>query len=40
MRSVEKCAEQLRTGIKARSVYVKERTNGVIRSRGMGYEKC
>ena len=40
--SAEKCPEQYRIGDKGQEVSIQRSncTNGIIRSRGMGYEKC
>ena len=42
MGSAEKCAEQQRTEDKGQEVSIRRgnHINGVVRSRGMGYEKC
>ena len=40
--NAEKCPEQYRIGDKGQEVSISRGncTNGVVRSRGMGYEKC
>ena len=42
MESAEKCAEQQKTGDKSQEVSILRSncTNGVVQSRGMGYENC
>ena len=42
MGSTEKCAEQQRTGDKGQEMSMGRSncTNGIVESRGMGYEKC